>query len=262
MSIHSISSTAELKNCYSIAKNHFHTSNPLLNKESELKTIEAAKHFFKKLYEILSDENRYPFINCNKCLGMVVVPQTNLVLISVSEDRNPNLDDERRKNFLKLIIQVNELTNQWKYELVYRPNLSEYLMLRALTLAQYDISVDQLPKARTRCAEVALAFALFKVGRFKSFSKSSIGIVTFGATLWSSKEGDSAINYFSEKKRNRKYTLTDPIEVPLKEGGIGWIDRWSPCKEHCLPYMDAMLTIATSGKPGISLKTPRSESSF
>ena len=219
----------------------------------------AAIDFFTLLFKQLSDEEQYPLAGHNKCLGMAIVPGTKLVLIALSEARNPDSDKPLRKKFLQLITKINLATRQWVFELVATPMMSEYLILRTLSMKEPHRAPKEWLEPRTRCAEVALAVALCKAGRFKEFAPKDVGIATFGANLWASEKEDIPINYFEGSLRNRKHITKVPLQVPLDKGQLGWLDIWDPCAEHCRIDERAMIALSASGGKATSFIGPRSE---
>jgi hypothetical protein len=260
--VRSLFNTPELKYCHAMAKTVYHEGG--LERETvslENRITQAALTFFKLIKPHLSEETPYPLRGYNKCLGFTIVPRTKLVLIAISEDKNREKDTPLRQEFLKLIHKVNQQTTAWIFELTCRPSQREYLMLRSLSLKTLDVPLNLINKARARCAEVALAIALCKAGRFKNFDQKEVAFVTFGATLFN--DQGEPLKHFEGGKRNLKYLKTRPIEVPFDlTSEKGWIDRWEPCEEHCKLYMKELLALSASGSVETSLNSPRSERYF
>lgn len=197
---------AHMRSTRAMAKYIYHSEGDLKpDEDAKAKTKEAARDFFTSAYTHLTKEEPYPLAGYNKCIGMAVVPQTKLVLIALSEGREPKNDKPLRQKFLTLILKVNRSVTKWIFELVCKPTPSEYIILRTLSMREPDKAPKEWIQPRMRCAEVAIAVALCKAGRFKDFKPESQGIVTFGCSLFSSKQDDVPVTYFEGSIRNKKY---------------------------------------------------------
>lgn len=219
----------------------------------------AMQDFFALAFNHLKQKGeRYPLAGYNKCLGLAVVPRTRLVLIALSQDREPEKDRPLREKLCKLIFAVNQWS-KWIFELVRVPTQSEYLLLRTISMRAPHHAPMEWVEPRTRCCEPALMAALCKVGRFKRFAAAEAGIITFGCTLWASPKGNEAVSGFEGIQRNFKHVTKKPIEVKLNAHEAGWVDEWDPCSEHCLIYRRAMLAIGAAGGPATSFTEPRGD---
>lgn len=214
-------------------------------KEAEALTKQAARDFFTLASKHL--DGLYPLYGFNKCLGVVVVPSSKLVLLAVSQDRKPSKDLPLRTSFLNLIKAINKATEKWVFELVCVPTLSEYHTLLALPSAEKV-------KPNRRCIEAALMVALCKVGRFRSFTPQEVSVIAFGGHLWATQKGDEPVEGFGGIARNRKHTGEQ-----LKVKNFGWIDVWNPCSIHCAHYLNAMRAVGASGSSIGAFTGPRGE---
>ena len=235
------------------------------NQQVVTQIIEAAKDFFSLTYKLLTEKNeKFPLAGLNKCLGMVVVPTTNVVMLGISQSKIADKaeDTAQREQMVHLLNLLNKKTKKWRFELVCIPTKSQYLMPRTFFMKTPHKATEESVNPRTRCVEVALMVALCKAGRFIKFNPEDISILTFSATLWANPNQTSqeAIDPFKGVKRNTSYLSQDPIEVKLTDSLSGWIDIWEPCKDHCQRYRKEMLAIAVSGGPATSFLEPRSES--
>ena len=220
----------------------------------------AAKHFFSLSYTLLSETDQlFPLSSRNKCLGMVAVPNSKLVILAISQDKIPKSDDALRLNMVRFLEQLNKRTDEWIFELACIPTKSQYLMPRTFLMRTPHQAPQESVEPHTRCVEVALMAALNKVGRFLSFTASDTGIIAFGGTLWASEEESLAIPSFGNVERNKKYTSQKPLEVIFPDATKGWVDIWDPCSGHCAIYKYEMLAIGASGGPATSFTEPRSE---
>jgi len=224
------------------------------------RTKQAAKDFFLLSYQLLETHNmQFPLAGRNKCLGMVAVPTKNLVMIAISQDKNPTNDELLRNEMVNFLNQINATTTDWTFELACIPTKAQYLMPRTISMRNPQAAPESSVKPHTRCVEVALMAALCKAGRTRSFTSADTGIIAFGGTLWASSEGAEAIPYFNGVTRNRKYITQDPLEVVISESLSGWVDIWEPCPEHCRIYKYEMLAIGAAGGFSSSFFEPRSE---
>lgn len=226
------------------------------------RTKHAAKNFFLLSYQLLDQLNtHFPLAGCNKCLGMVAVPTTNLVIIAISQDKNPANDESLRNNMVIFLNRLNETTNDWKFELACIPTKAQYLMPRTISMRTPRAASESSVKPHTRCVEVALMAALCKAGRTIRFTSADTGIIAFGGTLWANSTGSQAIPHFTvnDLTRNTKYIKQNPLEVVITPSLSGWIDIWEPCPEHCKIYKYEMLAIGAAGGFSSSFFEPRSE---
>lgn len=231
------------------------------------RTEKAVKCFFQLAHQVLTENKQiFPLANHNKCLGMVALPERNLVILAISQNKNPEQDKALRTEMVSLIEKINLLLEQnkskkkpeWVFSLAHIPTLSQYLIPRTLSKDnQFPASKEQI-EPHTRCVEVALMVALNKMGRFETFKPSDIGILALGGALWASnsKDNSHAINYFEGETRNIKYVTKDPIEVKLNNERTAWVDIWEPCECHCKIYQHQMTAIAASGGPATSFAEP------
>jgi hypothetical protein len=224
------------------------------------RTRQAAKDFFCLSYQLLELEGgEFPLAGRNKCLGMVAVPTTKVVIIAVSQDKQPSKDELLRNNMVEFLKKLNKNSNNWVFELACIPTKAQYLLPRTLSVRKPQAAHPESVKPHTRCVEVALMAALCKAGRTLKFTSEDTGIIAFGGTLWGSKDGNDAIPHFGKIDRNTKHNEPNPLEVELAPNLIGYIDVWKPCKEHCAIYKYEMLAIGASGGGSSSFFEPRSE---
>ncbi len=226
------------------------------------RTKTAAKQFFTLSYQLLEkNKGQFPLAGLNKCMGMVAVPTTNLVIIAISQDKNPEDDVQLRKEFVAFLEQLNQSTNDWTFELACIPTQAQYFMPRTISMRTPQAASESSIKPHTRCVEVALMAALCKAGRTKNFTSADTGIIAFGSSLWANPKGDEAIPHFQAKdfERSTKYTEQAPLEVVLTPSLSGWIDIWEPCPQHCKIYKYEMLAIGAAGGFSSSFFEPRAE---
>ena len=226
------------------------------------RTQNAAKNFFALSYQITEEfKIPFPLAGLNKCLGMVAVPSTKLVIIAISQDTNPENDTEVRQNMVNFLSRLNTKTNDWTFELALIPTQAQYFMPRTIAIRTPQAALDSSVEPHTRCVEVALMAALCKAGRTKTFTSADTGIIAFGGALWAHPNGNEAIPHFHAKdfKRSTKYTEKAPLEVVLTPTLSGWIDIWEPCPQHCKIYKYEMLAIGASGGFSSSFFEPRAE---
>ncbi|MCB1111732.1 MAG: hypothetical protein H7A37_04415 [Chlamydiales bacterium] len=253
-----------------MSKSILYTSDSLLSPSDESIEIteRAASDFFSHAHKQLKNdlEDTFPLAGINKCLGFVVVPGKRLVLLAVSQDRNPKNDGPLRKRLISLIEKINEMQKKWIFELTRVPSTSEYLLIRSLKMRTPHQAPSDWIKPRTRCVEVALMAGLCKAGRFVSFKPQDVGMVAFSGTLWryphTSKSKDQlnlAVAQFEGVERNIKYLTPKVIKVPLSDGSFGYLDVWNPCEEHCKIYYPEILAISASGCPATHFTSPRSD---
>lgn len=247
-----------------VAKTEFLKGSEILEPTPQAleRTKLAAKAFFSLSYPLLNKLNmKFPLAGRNKCLGMVAVPTTNLVIIAISQDKSPANDVLLRKEMVIFLNQLNQTTNEWKFELACIPTKAQYLMPRTISMRTPHAASESSVKPHTRCVEVALMAALCKAGRTRSFTSADTGIIAFGGTLWAHSEGAEAIPHFAvnELARNLKYTKQHPLEVVISPTLSGWLDIWEPCPEHCKIYKYEMLAIGAAGGFSSSFFEPRSE---
>ena len=221
----------------------------------------AAKHFFSLSHSFLTETGRvFPLASRNKCLGMVAVPHSKLVILAISQDKNPVNDELLRSDMVSFLEQLNLRTDERVFELACIPTKSQYLMPRTFFMRTPHQAPQESVEPHTRCVEVALMAALNKIGRFSEFNASDTGIIAFGGTLWASEDAPEAIPSFGSAERNKKYTSQRPLEVIFPDEMRGWVDIWDPCGGHCAIYKYEMLAIGASGGPATSFMEPRSES--
>lgn len=236
--------------------------NPALESKQEAlaRTQQAANDFFLLSYQVMAEsDEEFPLAGRNKCLGMVVVPRTKLVILAISQDIIPLKDEELRKNMVTLLHQVNQRTHRWIFELACIPTKAQYLMPRTLSMRISQEAPEEAVSPPTRCVEVALMVALCKAGRFKKFTADETGIMAYGGTLWAAPDGSEAIPHFGRSRRNKKYSVKRPIEIKLTDTLSGWMDIWEPCDQHCKIYQHEMLAIGAAGGSATSFLEPRSE---
>jgi len=90
--------------------------------EAVNRTVEAAKAFFALSYSILAENcQQFPLAGRNKCIGIVAVPRSKLVLIAISQDRIPANDTVLRRRMLEHINRLNDATSDRVFELVFLP---------------------------------------------------------------------------------------------------------------------------------------------
>jgi hypothetical protein len=245
-----------------------HNASAPIQKPSESaieRTKLAASGFFSLAYQVLDKNNeQFPLAGKNKCLGMVAVPGTrnNLVMIAISQDKDPANDVDLRNRMVQLLNQINQTNEDWVFELACIPTKSQYMMPRTLFTRTTHPAPSTSVTPRTSCVEVALMVALNKIGRHVNFTSEDAGVMAFGGTMWTTPwcvKNSTAVPHFEGAERNTKYTTKEPIFVDLGEGKKGWINRWDPCGNHCELYMQEMLAIGASGGPATSFTEPRSE---
>ncbi len=223
---------------------------------------------------------RYPLAGKNKCLGFVQVPDSNLVLIAISQDKNPAKDEKLRKEFGHFLQALNRAQDgsDYEFELVSVPTKEQYLMVRMLNhTCEWSAPEQSMLSSPTRCVEVALASALNKVGRFKAFEPDSIGMLTYGSALWELPDRATPLAGFTgpvvieaeghtveQYRRNTKHVNPeDPnLKIPLADGRIVWLDKWKPCEGHCQPYLAQIRAMCLSGGPASSFSERRGEPLF
>ena len=244
-----------------------HVSTPIQEPSGSAleRTKLAASAFFSLAYQILEDTRQiFPLAGKNKCLGMVAVPgtQKNLVMIAISQDKDPNNDIELRHRMVDLLNEINRTNADWHFELACIPTKSQYMMPRTLFMRTTHPAPSTSITPRTSCVEVALMVALNKLGRHINFTTEDTGVIAFGGTMWTTPwcvKNSTAVPHFEGAERNTKYTTKPPTFVDLGEGKKGWIDIWDPCGNHCAIYRQEMLAIGASGGPATSFIEPRSE---
>ncbi|MDF1683232.1 MAG: hypothetical protein P1U36_01100 [Legionellaceae bacterium] len=238
-----------------------------LKTQAVTNTKRAASDFFALAYQALNETNEaFPLAGKNKCLGMVVVPGKTLVLLAISQDKNPTEDVILRQKMVRLLNRINAKEGHaWTFELACIPTKSQYMMPRTLFMRTIHPAPNEWVEPHTRCVEVSLMVALCKTGRHISFNPEDTGVMAFGGTLWSIPwrlKKSNAIPHFEGATRNSKYTTQPPISVDLGDGTKGWIDIWDPCAGHCKIYRQEMLAIGASGGPATSFTEPRSETNI
>lgn len=236
------------------------------NEEALQRTEQAAKIFFATAYRLLVKKGKtFPLATYNKCLGMVSVPNSQLVMIAVSQDKIPALDQGLRRELGLFLEELNnelkEKSLKWTFELVCIPTHSQYFMPRTLSKDTHLPAIKDDIEPHTRCVEVALMVALNKVGRLKRFTPKEAGVMAFSGTLWATPDAkiSSAIDGFAGASRNTKHLKKSPLQMTLDDGNSAWIDIWKPCACHCEIYQYQMAAIAAAGAPGTSFSEPRSE---
>lgn len=191
---------------------------------------------------------------------MVAMPNSNFVMIAISQDKNPELDQALREKVVLFIDKLNDQLKQekieWRFKLACIPTYSQYLMPRTLSKDTNLPATDDDIEPHTRCVEVALMVALNKIGRFKQFTPKDVGVMAFGGTLWATPESNDAIDYFKGIARNKKHVKKSPIEIKLDNDNSAWIDIWQPCACHCEIYQHQMAAIAAAGGQGTSFAEP------
>ena len=226
------------------------------------RTKRAVSDFFSLAYHVLDKNNeQFPLAGKNKCLGIVAVPESKLVMIAISQDKNPAADDALRSQMVDLLDRINhEESNTWVFELACIPTKSQYMMPRTLFMRTIHPAPEEWVKPHTRCVEVALMVALNKIRR--NITPENASVMAFGGTLWAIPwrlENSAAAPHFEGAKRNITYVTQPSISVDLGHGVKGWVDIWDPCKVHCAIYKDRMNAIGASGGPATSFTEPRSE---
>ena len=224
------------------------------------RTKRAAQHFFFLSYQLLEKNNSlFPLAGRNKCLGMVALPNSKLVIIAISQDKDPKKDESLRQAMLNFLNELNASTNTWTFELASIPTKAQYFMPRTLSMRSPHAAPNSSVEPRTRCVEVALMAALCKAGRTNRFSAKDAAVMAFGATLWANSINSEAINHFEGIERNKTYAEKPPLEIKLSDKLTGWIDIWEPCSEHCKIYRYEMLAIGAAGGMAGSFFEARSE---
>ena len=231
--------------------------------EARERTLRAINDFFILSYQLLSTdlELKYPLENRNKCIGIVAVPTNRLVMIAISQDKDPSKDSALRANLVRFLEKLNLLEgNRWTFELVRVPTKAQYLMPRTLLMRTSHKAPQETVNPHTRCVEVAMMAALNKVGRHIKFDPSDIAVLALGSSVWSSQIVDKGVSVFGPTvERNKKHAMETPIRIMLAEGVEAELDEWNPCKEHCAIYANMMTAIACSGGYSSSFMEPRSE---
>lgn len=221
----------------------------------------AARAFFRIAYQHVQDtKENFPLFERNKCLGMVAIPRSKLVLVAVSQDKDPIQDIELRKKMVEFLQQMTSKSTKWVFELVRLPTPSAYVFLRTFQMRSPHRAPKELVEPHTRCVEVALAVALCKVGRFHKFAPSEAAVVPFGGAMWMSIDGQEAKKGFGGISRNSKYLSQPALDVTLSDSEMGYVDIWDPCKVHCRIFMRDLLAMGAAGGPGTSFIEPRAES--
>jgi hypothetical protein len=224
------------------------------------RTKRAAKDFFRLSYQLLERHSTlFPLAGRNKCLGMVAVPTKRLVILAISQDKNPENDESLRKEMIVFLNALNLTSDYWTFELACIPTKAQYLMPRTLSMRAPQAAPDASVNPHTRCVEVALMAALCKAGRTINFTSTDTGIIAFGGTLWLGPTGKEAIPHFEGADRNTKHRKHPPLEVEISNAIRGWIDIWEPCPDHCQIYKYEMLAIGAAGGFSGSFYEPRSE---
>ena len=228
------------------------------------RTKHAVSDFFSSAYKILDKNNeQFPLAGKNKCFGMVAVPKSKLVMIAISQDKNPKNDLILRRQMVDLLKRINQENPDRVFELASIPTKSQYMMPRTLFMRTTHPAPVEWIKPHTRCVEVALMVALCKIRG--GITPQNAGVMAFGGTLWATPrhlKSSAATPHFEGAERNIKYTTKPAVSVDLGHGKKGWIDIWDPCKGHCAIYKDQMLAIGASGGPATSFTEPRSESNL
>tara|TARA_R110002110_G_scaffold166602_1_gene367232 strand:+ start:20722 stop:21774 length:1053 start_codon:yes stop_codon:yes gene_type:complete len=271
-------SKREFKQVRAMAKYILHESEVLEPSQEAVKRSEhAAKIFYQKAFNLITAQKPYPLKNHNKCIGFLAIPKSKLVLIAISEDREPLKDIELRKSLCELIQRINQESNTCVFELVVTPTREQYMLLRTLSFFTSKESPDtSLKKAmvskkeaidmltpRTRCAEVALAVAACKIGRSKPLKPSQLGMALFGAGLWEVVEKrDIKFLGFEASKRNKQYIKSPPLTFYIEDKRKVALDRWDPCENHCALFLNELRALAASGTSSTTFSEPRSESIF
>lgn len=227
------------------------------------RTKTAAQDFFSLSYQLVNKtKTLFPLAGRNKCLGMVAVPNTQLVIIAISQDKDPSRDIQLRDDMIRFLHKLNRTRSPWRFELACIPTKAQYLMPRTFDIRVPQAASEASVKPHTRCVEVALMAALCKAGRTKSFIAADVAIIAFGGALWATAAGEEAVTYFQGVDRNIKYREKPPLEVTLSRTSSAWIDIWEPCPEHCAIYKYEMLAIASAGGFSGSFFEPRAERSL
>ncbi len=271
---------SEFQQVRGMAKHILHEGGDLApNQQAIERTERAAQTFFQLAYGLISPQTPYPLKNKNKCVGFLAIPQSKLVLIAISEDRDPSKDIDMRKSMCHFISQINQLSKAYVFELVVTPTREQYLLLRTLSfftskeapdtssreaMVSKKVAID-LIEPRTRCAEVALAVAACKIGRSKTLKLSELGMVQFGSGLWEMLDKkDIKVLGFEAAKRNTQYIKRPPLIFSVgddKHKEVA-LDRWDPCENHCALFLNELRALAAAGSSATTFSEPRSESIF
>lgn len=249
-----------LRNSMMISKYNYHHEALKPSANAIEKTQFAAASFYQLAHQYLSKHLKaFPLVGKNKCLGFVSLPNSKLVMIALSQDRDPKQDIKLRKKMVKLIAQINKLSKHHVFELALLPTKEQYLALRALSLpSPMMMPPKEVIEPRTRCAEVSLMVALNKIARTKPLNPEQTCMLTFGCGLWANQKTELAIPGFNAQFRNNKYTQ-GYLKIELHDGSIGWLDVWQPCPNHCEPFLHNIRAMSFSGGPSSSFSGPRSE---
>ncbi len=235
------------------------------------RTFQAMKDFFMLSHAYLTEYGgQFPLANRNKCLGFSVVPGRSLVIIAISQDKDPNTDVDLRQNMALHLVHLNSLALEWleqkrlscrwQFELARIPTQEQYLLPRTLSMRSPHWAHKESVLPRTRCVEVALSVAMCKAQRTCVFSLKDIFFLTVGGVIWGDITKAVPVEHFETKKRNLSYSSQAPIAIPLSNSTTAYIDVWDPCDEHCKIYMNEMLAVASAGGQATSYSEPRSES--
>lgn len=224
------------------------------------RTHTAAAGFFRlAAAHCQSTHSDFPLAGHNKCFGMIAVPHSKLVLIAVSQDKIPERDISVRAQLFKFIEAINSKTVEWVFELVAVPTREAYLLPRSLHMRFPMQAPAAIVEPHTRCIEVALMSALCKIGRSKPMAPQDLGVVAYGGALWSSPTGSEAVPGFGgeDAARNRKYLISDPLDIELEGGSHGYLDPWKPCGNHCAVFRREMQAISAAGGAATHFLEPR-----
>jgi len=223
-----------------------------------VRTERAAIAFFSLAYHMLDKNNeQFPLAGKNKCLGMVAVPNSKLVMIAISQDKKPEKDIILRRQMVDLLDRMNQENTDREFELVCIPTKSQYMMPRTLFMRTTHPAPEEWIKPHTRCVEVALMVALCKIR--DGITVDNAGVMALGSTLWKNAHSSDAVEHFGTMERNTKHEKETTILVPLENGETAHLAEWYPCDNHCLKYRKQMNAIAASGGPATSFTEPRSE---
>lgn len=230
------------------------------------KTEEAVRQFCQHACRICYGQGKaFPLAGRNKCLGVAVVPNKRLVLLAVSQDKNPETDLGLRKEMLELIKIINQQSQYWKFELASIPTKEEYILVRSIGIRTDRRAHEEEIEPRSRCVEVSLSIALYKTGRFNRFDARDVYMLSLGCGgLWASDNGKTpVVECWKSDERNTKYMTKPPLALKLEinhEEIPCCIDIWDPCESHCKKFAKAMRALSVAGgRFGSRLLTPRAE---